>query len=356
MFCERTVVFLGYSLNDPNIQFIYHEVLFDQKTLGEFAENESFSQFRPSFFVTEHPATEQDKAYYRHKRIRYVDGYSIEHFFREIVDAYDRDRTRRENVTEAVRNGVAQYLPLFEQLNWNTDPAEIPIPDGEELDYIAKLLVLIELYEVVYRRANPSQPGIPELDPVRMMGVAQGALRVLDYRCHEFLRQGRTDVLESILEFLETRLRQHRKGMFILLLDKVGEWLAEFQAIQGINHFVRRYCVLLFQYDRDYNDWSDYTFCLDRFVRSTRLFPFMPPSLKGAVAKGLYNQLEMCGRGLGDSWYTTNKVYEVWGSFDPRAWPPLEAEIRRHLPGLKQNAMLNHLSPGADYRQFLPRE
>jgi hypothetical protein len=80
LFCERTVVFLGYSLNDPNIQFIYREVLFDQKSLGELTENESFSQFRPSFFVTERPATEQDRAYYRHKRIRYVDGYPIERF------------------------------------------------------------------------------------------------------------------------------------------------------------------------------------------------------------------------------------------------------------------------------------
>jgi hypothetical protein len=31
LFCERTVVFLGYSLNDSNIQSIYHDVLFDQK-------------------------------------------------------------------------------------------------------------------------------------------------------------------------------------------------------------------------------------------------------------------------------------------------------------------------------------
>src|SRR5262249_42509840 len=90
LFCERTVVFLGYGLNDPNIQFIYHEVLFDQKTLGEVGENESFSQFRPAFFVTERAATEQDKAYYRHKRIRYVDGYSIERFFQELVETFDR--------------------------------------------------------------------------------------------------------------------------------------------------------------------------------------------------------------------------------------------------------------------------
>src|SRR4029077_12272652 len=62
LFCERTVVFLGYGLKDPNIQFIYHEVLFDQKSLNDLGEKESFSQFRPSFFVTERAPTEQDRA------------------------------------------------------------------------------------------------------------------------------------------------------------------------------------------------------------------------------------------------------------------------------------------------------
>ncbi len=59
LFCERTVIFFGYSLSDPNIQFVYHEVLFDQKAGGSPEDSHSFSQIRPSFFVVLHRSIRQ---------------------------------------------------------------------------------------------------------------------------------------------------------------------------------------------------------------------------------------------------------------------------------------------------------
>jgi hypothetical protein len=355
LFCERTIVFLGYGLNDPNIQFIYHEVLFDQKTLSELGEKESFSQFRPAFFVTERAPTEQDRAYYRHKRIRYVSGYSIERFFGELLDTFEREQRRRADVTEAIRQEIAEYQPIYQQLNWDTNPNAIQVQDDDKRDYIAKVQDLVEFYEVVYRRLDPSQPALVEFDPARGSGVVEGAFRIIDLWCRAFLTEDRTDILESVLEFMEKRLTQHRRGIFKRFLDKVITWLNSFNGLRGLTHFIGRYLVMLMAYDRDYNDWDDYQFCLEQYTKATRLFAMMAPAQKAWTVRGLYEQLRMCGRDIGDSWYTTNAVYSIWGQFDVTAWPPLEAEIRKDLPGLKQDAMLEHLKPGADYTQFLPR-
>lgn len=356
LFCERTVVFLGYGLNDPNIQFIYHEVLFDQKTLADTEENESFSQFRPAFFVTQHAATEQDKAYYRHKRIRYVDGYSIEHFFQELVEAFERDQRHRVDATEAIRQDIAQYQAIFEQLNWNTDPNSVQVPDELKRDYLARILDLVELYEIVYRRVSPLRPALSEFDPVRMSGFVQGAQRLLDEWVRLSLSEGRTDVLESVVDFMERKLNQRRQGVFKELLNSLVEWLTDFQGVRGLDHFVERYVKMLCEYDKDYNDWGDYTYCLGEYVRATQLFQLMSRGQQSRVASGLHDQLEMCGRGVGDSWYTTNSVYTSWQNLNAAAWPLLEAAIRRHRPlGVKQQAMLDYLRPGADFTQFLPR-
>lgn len=115
------------------------------------------------------------------------------------------------------------------------------------------------------------------------------------------------------------------------------------------------------KYDDRYNEWDDYTFCLKRFVRLTHLFHLLDLTTKREAIRGLYNQLAMCGRELGDSWYTTDKVYEVWPQFNLEYWPLLEQEIRRHAGRSggfiypKQQAMLDYLKPGADYKSFLAR-
>jgi len=229
------------------------------------------------------------------------------------------------------------------------------VQDDEKRDYIARVQDLVEFYDVVYRRLDPSQPSLVEFDPARASGVVEGALRVIDFWCRAFLAEERTDILESVLEFMETRLAQHRKGVFKQFLDKLIAWLNSFSGVRGIAHFIGRYLAMLRAYDNDFNDWDDYRYCLEQYTKATRLFPAMAPAQKTCVIRGLYEQLRMCGRDIGDSWYTTNAVYSTWGQFDVIAWPLLEAEIRRDLPGLKQEAMLEHLKPGADYTKFLPR-
>jgi len=67
-----------------------------------------------------------------------------------------------------------------------------------------------------------------------------------------------------------------------------------------------------------------------------------------------------CGRGYGESWYSTDKVYDV-GGFNPEAWPYLEKEIlnasccgEENPYQFERQAMLDYLS-GTRFSEFLPR-
>ncbi|MGH9617664.1 MAG: hypothetical protein ACRD28_13065 [Acidobacteriaceae bacterium] len=139
-------------------------------------------------------------------------------------------------------------------------------------------------------------------------------------------------------------------------MKDIEQSLEDFPQIADVDRFVQRYCTLIQQYDALYNDWDDYTFCLDQYVRATRLFPYMSLPTRRHVVQGLYEQLSMCGRGVGDSWYTTNHVYSVWQVFNDDAWPLLEVEIRKHGLTWKKQEMLDHLRPGGDVNLFLPRQ
>jgi len=96
--CERTVVFLGYSLSDPNIQFIYHDFLFDHQTHSgndKAGVSSRFSNIRLAFFITNKKPPEDQRIYFRQKRIMYVEC-EIEQFFKNCSkrtqQAYNSER------------------------------------------------------------------------------------------------------------------------------------------------------------------------------------------------------------------------------------------------------------------------
>ncbi|MFZ0214040.1 MAG: SIR2 family protein, partial [Candidatus Acidiferrales bacterium] len=356
LFCERTVVFLGYSLSDPNIQFIYHEVLFDQKRFKADGEFESFSTFRPAFFVTERPVPDHEKTYFRHKRINYVEGYSIEQFFEELIAVFEEQKVRQSGITEIIRSNFDEYQEIYKRSQSQAPAEAVQVAAEDRPDYVRKLLDLIELREAVYVPANTTASAISEFDKGGMLIVEHRAIDLIQTWCSEDLGARRTDMLEVVFTFLERKLSTYRSYALKRLLDSVRNWIMQFRDVGDMEHFARRYCRMLIQYDRDYNDWEDYPYCLDHYVRASRLMPLLTPALQRDMIQGLYNQLEMCGRETGDSWYTTNHIYDVWDQFDANAWPQLEDEIRRNHQGYKQKAMLEWLKPGQDFRSFLPRE
>jgi len=139
-------------------------------------------------------------------------------------------------------------------------------------------------------------------------------------------------------------------------LNAISRWLEGFPNLPDIDRFVQKYCTLIQQYDAAYNDWGDYSFCLEHYVKATRLFAHMSNPTRRRVIEGLYRQLSVCGREVGDSWYTTNRVYQIWPQFHTPAWPLLEGEIAKHGSGYKNQAMLDYLRPGGDFMGFLPRQ
>jgi hypothetical protein len=204
-------------------------------------------------------------------------------------------------------------------------------------------------------QASASVAKLEEFEPGKLLVCAKGILEIAKAWCTETLQTGRTEVLELLLNFVQVRVRLRKSSIVRQFLEYLGDSLERFPLIPDIDRFVHRYCVLLFQYDAAYNDWDDYTYCLIRYIRTTRMYRHMSNPTRHQIVQGVYRQLSMCGRDRGDSWYTTNRVYDAWPRFNPEAWPALEAEIRRHGPSYKNQAMLDHLRPGGDPNQFLPR-
>jgi hypothetical protein len=355
LFCERTVVFLGYSLSDPNIQFIYHEVLFDQKAGGSPGDSHSFSQIRPSFFLSRTAIPPEQKAYYKHKRIHYVENCSIEEYFEQLGSTFETFERGRADIIARITANLGTYTRWYELITWNTDPAALTVEDDQKVDSLAQMLDLVELHEAVYR-ASASAVTMQEFEPAVLNLVVQGILTVAERWCDEFLSRGRTDLLEMLLDFLKYKQRVRKSSVLHSLLNAISRWLDSFPGLPDIDRFVQKYCALIQQYDAAYNDWGDYTYCLDHYVIATRLFAHMSNPTRRRIAEGLYRQLSMCGRDVGDSWYTTNRVYQVWPQFHPAAWPLLEAEIRKYGTGNKNEAMLDFLRPGGDCTSFLPRQ
>jgi hypothetical protein len=355
LFCERTVVFLGYSLSDPNIQFIYHEVLFDQKAGGSPGDSHSFSQIRPSFFVTRGAIPPEQKAYYKHKRIHYIENFSIEKYFEELGSTFKTFEQGRVDITARIRADIGTYRIWYDSITWDIDPAALSMEDEQKVDSLAQMLDLVELHEAVYQ-ASGSAATMEEFEPGKLNLVVRGILRVAEHWCDDFLRRGRTDLLEMLLSFLQFKQRVRKSNVLHSLLNTIARWLQSFPQLPDIDRFVQRYCTLVQKYDVAYNDWGDYSFCLEHYVGATRLFVHMSKPTQRRVIEGLYRQLSMCGRNIGDSWYTTNRVYQIWPQFNAVAWPLLQTEIRKYGTGYKNQAMLDHLRPDADCAGFLPRE
>jgi len=129
--------------------------------------------------------------------------------------------------------------------------------------------------------------------------------------CRDFLAIGRTDILEALLGFLQDRLRVRKSNLLRSMIGLIGNVVEAFPNVRDLDWFVQRYCRLLIQYDDLYNDWTDYTFSLEQYVRATGMFSLVSPLTRVRVIQGLYRQLSMCGRDRGDSWYTTNRVYDI---------------------------------------------
>ncbi len=356
LFCERFVVFLGYSLTDPNIQFIYNEVLFDQKSHAQ-SDAESFTQIRPSFFVSRAAILNQQKIYYQHKRIQYIEHFTPEQFFLELIRSFQQFEQGRADVIARIRASLPEYLHQTQQIGWDVDPNTFGVRGENPAEFLTKTFDLIEVYELTAagQTGLTGLETVPELTTTNFAYFVYGALKVIRHWGTNLLQLGRPDVLEAVLNYVQEKLQVRKSATLKQLLEIIEQWLHQFPRLQDLDRFISRYCHLLFQYDIRYNDWDDYTFCLRRFVLATSLFPYIAAPLQRRIIARLYHQLCACGRNIGDSWYTTEAVYAVWPYFNPAAWPLL-AQIASANPNSRHSAaILQYLRPGSDFRQFFPR-
>lgn len=359
LFCERIVVFLGYSISDPNIQFIYNEVLFDQK-LHDTAEELSFSRIRPAYFVSWSAIPAEQKAYYRYKKIRYIENCPIESFFEELIKTHDNFRVGLAGAHSRIVANEQEYADLVNQFDWDTDPGSFAIAETEKQDWIAKVLNLLEYYNSAYLLGAAKSGSETIFEAGRFRGAVSGMLATIDNFVEKDIGLNRPDLLQSLVKFTSARVGVHNSSVFKSLLRKIRKWLCHAGGLTETKDLTAKYLDMLLNYDDMYNSWEDYVFCLEEYVLASPLFPHMHPHPQRRYVRALYEQLRICGRSSGESWYSVEKVYGVWDKFDPSAWPALEAHIRGQsedpddISG-KDKAILDHLRPSGDYRNFLPR-
>lgn len=362
LFCEKTVVFLGYSLSDPNIRSIYNDVLFEQKGLTE-EENAilSFPHVRPAFFVSPGQVEEASKVYYRHKKIDYIEKCSIEDFFSELVSIYENDKRRSSDIATRMKENRDEFSGLLDELG--------PIEWGGALQWddvrgprkLQQILELLQFGEIMSRGYQPTvEPfGLPYNE---FVGALNAAVTTVDAWNKVLLEERKIDVTDAVLKSLEKSFSNLTSSICKRLLRAVESGLVSHSDL-GVDAYAERYVKLIFQYDERFNNWDDYVFCLERYIAVSSLYKKLKLPTRRRYVDNLYHQLRLCGRKLGDSWYSVEKIYVSWKRFSEDCWPDLEKRIykeaikidhRTVFPGHEEQ-MLEHLKPGADFKQFLPR-
>ncbi len=346
IFCERTVVFVGYSLSDPNIQFIYNDVLFYQKNSGADAP---ISEVRPSYFLTPRQPTEEQRAYYRHKKIHYLNG-EIEEFLAALHGYHQENEQRNRDLVAHINAHKADYEALLGAFSAATDPRDVEIPPTEYKDFIARYFDLLRIQEA----NTPKDAPRPDLDTQNLWQANYGLKKTILHWCHEEIVSGTTELLDCFLQHL-AKFGAQRTYAYQDLINVTGGLLV--QALKlDIESMLNQWCRLVNDYEDAFSDWADYTRCLKWYVLASRFIGQLGPPVQTEIAERLYGILRMCGRNHGESWYTTNAIYEVWPKFNPALWPVLEQRIRKDgVLDSKDEAILDHLRPGTDPRAFLPR-
>lgn len=361
LFCERTVIFLGYGLSDPNIQFIYNEVLFDQKrTEGD--EGRSFSQVRPAYFVSRDKVSPTDKTYFLHKRINYIEQCPIEDFFSDAIKVFEGFKKSRLSIKDRIETSRDRYDMLFKDLNERKEGAlcaEVALE--QRARFISFIYDLIELHKFHY--GAPIGESFRPYDRNPLVQAIHKGTRVYEVWIEEELAAGKVELFIANTKLMKEKLRDSSDWFAKHRLEKIGAWLCQFRDLHDSDKLSQDYCSQIFAYDQQFNTWDDCKFCLEQYVRVTPLFPVLDLQTKERVVEMLYKQLSRCGRDMGDSWYSTDRVYECWSAFNPEAWSYLEKVIvkkrvkigRKVWIDPKDQAMLTHLKPGADPTGFLPR-
>jgi len=361
LFCEKTVVFLGYGLNDINIQLIYHDVLLDQ-------ESHSISQFRPAYFISREAIPIEQSSYYSHKRIICIPSCPIDSFFGQLEEIFEEHQTYQADIQTKILADASNYGQLIANLTSHATGG-IEASSNEFAEYAIKILDLVDYYELKHLRTpDNSADFVQFLQKVgshhnAFIGAMWTGLGLIKKWAGEQLTEANTEVLEMLIEFSESTKRSQADYVFKRCMSILFELQCQFPNMPNHTLFLRRICNLLIRFDDNFNNWNDYVYCLEQYIVLSSSFSNMDIDTKKKFIKKLYWQLYQCGRSYGDSWYSTEKIYTDWDKFHPDAWPSLEKEIMTHSTNIngelglseRDQAMIDYLKPGADYKKFMPR-
>lgn len=363
LFCERTVVFLGYGLNDPNIQFIYNEVLFDQKRAGG-EDARSFLQIRPAYFLSPEVISEGEKAYFLHKKIVYVDNCPIEDFFKKAISAYEIASKTRKDIRERIEHNVAVVKAFVEEMR-ETDPVELAKRySHSKLTFERNYFGLVELFQTHYAPSVAIGERYSPVDHNSLVRAIHSAGAVVCLWVEEDLKSGKLDKIVQFLEFVGQKAFRYKNWILEGAIEKTERWVLAHNSLPDFDRIAQKYCDLLFRYDSAASDWPNYTYCLKRYVYATNIFERIDRARQNQIVKGISKYLLMCGRDPGDSWYTTEEVPQMWKQFNPKVWSALQENVERmgvqlekerYLPP-KAKMILDCLAPGKNFEQFYPKK
>jgi hypothetical protein len=132
---------------------------------------------------------DQQKVYYRHKRIQYIENCTPEQFFAELNQVYEEFERGRADVMARISANLADYLDQVQRITWEVDPNGLQIAPDDRLEFLEKSFDLVEYYELT-SRSVPGTPTIPELQGANLGQFTYAIQRVIRHWALSFCRQG----------------------------------------------------------------------------------------------------------------------------------------------------------------------
>ena len=228
-------------------------------------------------------------------------------------------------VEKRVGEDRAKYDSYFKELNERTeDDLSRNVAPENRARFMSVVYDFVELHTLHYASSPSNSDAFRPYDNNLLVGAIHKGARVCETWIEEQLKQEKIDLFQQHFKFTFDKLRTSNGWLARHWVQRIGLWLIRFEKLHDRDKLAQDFIMLLLEYDDSFNTWDDYKFCLEQYILATNLFPVLGDPTKKRLAARLYRHLSRCGRRPGESWYSTDLVYEVWNKLNPTAWPYLE--------------------------------
>lgn len=320
LFHEYDIIFLGYSLNDPNINYIYSNAFNDYREKTGFLER----RYRRAYILVDNKKYTPELAdYYRHKNIILLEG-SINDLIYELNKIYKDYQMEKNNINSFFDKNVKFKTVLERILYYHIDSSsneEFGYPSDhlqlgdqkltidERKDIVQKLLLIASNNEYYQQVLNPMYKSFTKKE------ITERILKLIETWLNATLQFMQDDsILKTAVQYLDTPIEQEIRNILKECVIDYPE-LVEPYKLRIINNVIK--------YNLEHTTWEDYPRTLKELIDFSALGfdnPRYIESFEWAIRR--------TGDRIGDSW---SSVEILKNNFDKIDFKLLEFLIDKDI-------------------------